>query len=109
MASLLVGVGVLMHDRIQAAKAKKKEKKRKAYEDRYNELEKEHKSHTEQYLGRQETGDSSTSPSIAQTTNLNTQPRPSSSDSQRSISGGETADDPARWVADAMKERQRTG
>ena len=42
MASLLIGAGFLIKQKIDAKKEAKREIKRKQYEERYNELEKEH-------------------------------------------------------------------
>lgn len=107
MASLIVGAGLLIHDKIKSDKAKRKEKKRKGYEARYNELENEHKTNEAAYLQRKATGDSvmldSAKESLSVTSN---EPRrKSSQDSLGSQRNDSNQDGPARWVEEATKDR----
>lgn len=100
MASLILGGVLLVTDKIQASKAKKKEKKQKAYENRYNDLQKEQKDYEEKVaLERKTTGDSSS----ANVESSQQQARRNSSDSQKSLD-----DNPARWVSEAMTARRST-
>jgi hypothetical protein len=107
MASLILGAGILVHDKIKSSKAKKQEKKRKAYEARYNELEQEHKSQEATFLERKTTGDSSLKASDTATAEKQPGLKRHSSDSQRSIQNEHDEDSPARWVEEAQRERQR--
>ena len=108
MASLILGAGILLHDKIKHDKAKRKEKKRKSYEERYNELEKEHKSGEAKYLERKQTGESAVVTDNTGTSEKQSAPRRSSSASQRSLHSINEHDSPARWVEEAQKERTRT-
>ena len=103
MASLLVAAGLYTHGKIKEKKDLKKEKKRKAYEARFAELEAEHKSHEGKSLERRKTGESSQAES-----GNNETPRRSSLDSQRSHRSqrSETDDGPGQWVEKALKKRQ---
>ena len=101
MASLIVAAGIFAHTKIKNKKVAKKEKKRKQYQDRYDELEQEHKQKEENSLQRRQTqssiGDGAlSSPTIAQ--------RRDSSESQR----GEKTDlddNPTKWVEEALRDR----
>jgi hypothetical protein len=107
MASLILGAGILVHDKIKSSKAKKQEKKRKAYEARYNELEQEHKTQEATFLERKMTGDSNSRAKDAATAEKQPELKRHSSDSQRSIHSHHDEDSPARWVEEAQRERQR--
>ncbi|ETN46939.1 uncharacterized protein HMPREF1541_01128 [Cyphellophora europaea CBS 101466] len=99
MASLLVGASLLIHDKIKGDRAKRREKKRKGYEVRYSELEKEHKSHEADVLHRKSTGGS-----MGNQDTSAPGPAPRSRNSQDSLRSNQ--DGPARWVEEALKENQ---
>ena len=108
MASLLVGAGLLIHGKIKGGIDKRKEKKRKAYEDRYHELEKEHQSHEVDYLQRKATGDSE-SPSASKEAHSPPSSSPRRRYSQDSIGSQRGVDDqdgPAKWVEEAVTASQ---
>lgn len=109
MASLIVGAGLLIHGKIKDDRNKRKEKKRKRYEDRYNELEKEHKSHEAQYLQRKATGESELvgAPAAGHSPPEDSLRRRSSQESLGSQRGVDDQDGPAKWVERAMSERQQ--
>lgn len=109
MASLILGAGILVHDKIKSSKAKKQEKKRKSYEARYNELAQEHKSHEANFLERKKTGDSSTITTNTTVAEKQLDRGRGSSDSRRSSHNAVDEDNPTRWVEEAQRERQRTG
>ena len=100
MASLIVAAGMFAHGKVKDKKEAKKEKKRKAYEARYSELEAEHKSHKEQHLQGQNTGESKQTEYMP-----DEKPRRSSSDSQRSARR-DSEDGPGQWVEAALRKRQ---
>ena len=123
---MLVAAGLYTHGKIRDKKEAKKEKKRKAYEDRYAELEAEHKENETKQLQRRQTGESmnsnnpfnelaadeSTQLPKRQTGQSNdAEPTSelaatrSSSDSRRSHPD-DTEDGPGQWVASALKKRQ---
>lgn len=107
MASLILGAGFLVHGKIQQSKNKKKEKKRKSYEARYSELEKEHKLQGSTYVERKDTGGSSAAGDTARSVEGESAPRRPSTESQRSKRSDREPDDdnPARWVEEAHQER----
>lgn len=100
MASLIVAAGMLAHGKIKDRKEAKKEKKRKAYETRYNELEAEQKTHQEQSLSRQKTQENNELEK-----NSDGAVRRNSSESHRS-QRRDSEDGPGRWVEAALKKRQ---
>lgn len=108
MASLIVGAGLLIHDKIKSDKAKRREKKRKAYEARYNELEREHTTHEAAYLQRKATGDISvlSNSNDSQVSTGIPPRRMSSRDSMGSQGSPTDHDGPAKRVEDAMKRRE---
>ena len=103
---------MLIHDKIKGDKAKRKEKKRKAYETRYTELEQEHKTYQADYLQRKVTSESGTldSGKDASSPTSNAPRRKSSQDSLGSQRDGSSSQDgPARWVEEATKNARPTG
>lgn len=111
MASIIVGAGLFIHGKIKDDRNKRKEKKRKRYEDRYNELEKEHESHEAQYLQRKATGESEVvgTPGEGHSPLEDPLKRRSSLESLGSQPGVDDQDGPAKWVEQAMSERKQPG
>lgn len=116
MASLIFAASYLTYNKIKSKREEKKEKKRKAYADRYHELEKEHTFSAEKQLLRQRTGDNSregTLPdSSIQTQELRVRRSSESVRSDEEKTGGPTV-----WVdgvvgkrsGDAMQDSPRAG
>jgi hypothetical protein len=102
MASLLVAAGLYTHGKIRDKKEAKKEKKRKAYEARYNELEAEHKVEEEKHLQRRNTVDSKDPEPVS-----DQKARRSSSDSQRDRHSDDE-DGPGQWVEAALRKRTQS-
>jgi hypothetical protein len=105
MASLIVGAGLLIHDKIKSDKAKRRDKKRKAYEARYTELEKEHAA----YIERRATGDGAVLDGSRDTqspTSDVTQRRSSHDSSRDHEITTDEQDGPAKWVEEAMTEKR---
>jgi protein subunit release factor B len=101
MASLLVAAGLYTHGKIKDKREAKKEKKRKAYEARYNELEAEHKANEEKQLKRTSTLESKeTDPVSGEKQSRNSS---ESQRSHRSLDGN--TDGPEQWVEAALKKR----
>lgn len=97
MASLLVGAGILISEKIRDKKAAKQEKKRKEHEAWYQDLENEHKKSQrpttqseKQTLNPDQTGSSS-------------EPARSNSRSSRNSQDG-----PSRWVDEVNLEKTRS-
>ncbi len=109
MASLIFGAAYLTYDKIKTKREEKKERKRKAYADRYSELEKEHAKDTEKQLQHQRTGDSHREAELPSSPNQTAalQDRRSSSESLRS--GEEKPDSPSTWVDEVISERSGGG
>lgn len=100
MASLIIGAGVLFHEKIKDKKEAKREAKRKAYEKRYQELEDEHKktqSRSTAQIEKVQTGSSNSTDGAGLDTGTRT-----SQDSQR------IEDGPSRWVMEARREKERS-
>ena len=126
MAALLVAASFMTYNKIKDKRAAKKEAKRKGYETRYNELEREH-SQTQERQGRvqmQQTGSShegtehnSPLTGAAAVAAVGTQrqqqgqevyaDRRRSSDSDRAST--HSRDDPSSWVDDVLREREKQG
>lgn len=108
MASLIVGAGLLIHDKIKSDKAKRKEKKRKGYEVRYDELEKEHQMNQNTYLQRKATGDRPVvnDPKVSQWPDSDLPRRSASQDSLGSQRRLSDQDGPAKWVEEAMVDHK---
>ena len=121
MASLLFAAGVITYNKVQQKREEKKEKKRLAYQTRYNELEREHTRIEEKYLQRRQTGESLGAEEKLQRRSTNpfensdpvadaaVERRRSSSESQRELS--DPKDDPGAWVDHVIRQRlkQNTG
>lgn len=116
MASLLVAASYLTYNKIKDKRAAKKEAKRKSYEARYNELEREHSQHQVKQVQAQQTGSSqgmeqSTPTAMAESQSQQRaaeRRRRSSSESGRaSMHSGD--DDPSAWVNDVLKEHEKRG
>lgn len=111
MASLLVAASYLTYNKIKDKRAAKKEAKRKVYETRYNELEREHFQHQGKQVKAQQTGSSQgTSATIVepQSQQIVAERRRSSSESGRASTDSRN-DDPSAWVNDMLKEREKRG
>jgi|ERR1700733_994555 hypothetical protein len=116
MASLLVAASYLTYNKIKDKRAAKKEAKRKGYEARYNELEREHSQHQEKQVQARQTGSSqdteqSTPAAIAESQSqriIARRRRRSSSESGRASTDSRD-DDPSAWVNDVLKEREKRG
>jgi len=115
MASLLFAASFLTINKIKDKRTAKKEAKRRGYETRYNELEREHTHDQEKHIQRQQSGGSREAESNAQPTPVSKvhdplsehTTRPRSNDSRRAST--ESRDDPSAWVDDLVKERSKTG
>ena len=122
MASLLVAASFLTYNKIKDKRAAKKEAKRKGYETRYNELEREHSQTQERQVQMQQTGSSQegtehNSPFTGAAGIAGTQrqqlrkdvypERRRSSDSERAST--HSRDDPSSWVDDVLREREKQG
>jgi hypothetical protein len=117
MASLLVAASYLTYNKIKDKRAAKKEAKRKGYEVRYNELEREHSQHQEKQVHAQQRGSSqgteqSTSAAMAESQSqqivVERRRRRSSSESGRASTGSRD-DGPSAWVNDMINEREKGG
>jgi hypothetical protein len=116
MASLLVAASYLTYNKIKDKRAAKKEAKRKGYEARYNELEREHSQHQEKQVQARQTGsnqgtEQSTPAAIAesQSQRIVAQRRRRSSSESGRASTDSRDDDPSAWVNDVLKEREKRG
>jgi hypothetical protein len=103
MASLIVAAGILTHGKIKGKIDAKKAKKAKGYQDRYDELEKEHQKSQSQYLQKRSTN---TSLDEAASKPQSGVERRMSSESQRSTHH-DPDDNPNKWVEDALKDRDK--
>jgi hypothetical protein len=117
MASIIIGAGILIHDGIKKTKQKRRDKKLKAYEVRYGELEREHKAWEGKRRNTTATNasDEATSPkSLNPFENAEVERRRSSGSlgdgngNERRFSEGEGEDGPARRVSEAVG-RSKTG
>jgi hypothetical protein len=113
MASLIFAASYLTYNKIKTKREEKKEKKRKAYADRYHELEKEQtRDAGKQITQRQRTGESSR-PDEPQSSPVHSparhhdRRRRRSSESLRSEQ--EKVDGPTAWVDDVLREREGGG
>ena len=104
MASLIFAASYLTYNKIKSKREEKKEKKRKAYADRYHELEKEHTFSAGKQLQQQRTGDSSREGALPNSSIQSEELRARrSSESVRS--DGEKTDGPNTWVDDVVRKR----
>ena len=117
MASLFAVASYLTYNKIKDKRAAKKEAKRKGYEARYNELQREHSQHQEKQVQAEQTGSSqgieqSTPAAMAELQSQQVvaerRRRSSSSESGRASTGSRD-DDPSAWVNDVIKERGKGG
>src|ERR1700733_6422524 len=116
MASLLVAASYLTYNKIKDKRAAKKEAKRKGYEARYNELEREHSQYQEKQVHAQQTGSSQGTEKSTPAVMANPQSqqivaevrRRSTSESGRASTDSRD-DDPRAWVKDVLKEREKRG
>lgn len=92
MASILIVGGLFVNNKIQEKRAARKEKKLQRYEDRYNELKREHTENEEKYVQQRRKTESDVG--------LREQ---KSRDSMRS----ESSDGPAKWVDEAGRARRK--
>jgi hypothetical protein len=110
MASLLFAASFLTYSKIKDKRAAKKEAKRKGYETRYNELEREHSQPQEKHVQMQQTGSSQGTDRNVSATR---QPQDVFEDApaERRSSESDRAsthsrDDPSAWVDGVLKERE---
>jgi cytochrome c-type biogenesis protein CcmH/NrfG len=111
MASLILGAGILLHDGIKKTKQKRRDKKAKVYEERYGELEREHKAwegKRTNIMTSKRSDESRSSPKSLNPFEKEGERR--SSESAREGEGrySEGEDGPARWVSEAVG-RSKTG
>lgn len=99
MASLIVGAGFLITEKIRNKKEAKKEAKRQRYEERYKELEEEHKKTQRKSTGGLERVQTGRSQDTEATT----------SKSPTSDNFSDDEDGPSRWVNEVNLARTRSG
>ena len=110
MASLIFAASYFTIKKIKTKREEKKNSKRKAYADRYSELEREHKEFAASQLhGQRRTGDSHREAELHNITTQQSEPlgRISSSESLRRPK--EKPDGPSAWVDEVLSERSRGG
>jgi hypothetical protein len=114
--SLLVAASYLTYNKIKDKRAAKKEAKRKAYEARYNELEREHSQYQEKQVQAQQTGSGQgtqqSTPAVManpQSQQIVAERRRRSSSESGHASTYSRDDDPSAWVNDVLKEREKRG
>lgn len=113
MASLLVAASYLTYNKIKDKRAAKKEAKRKSYEARYNELEREHSQHqvkqvqTGSSQGMEQSTPTAMAESQSQQIAAERRRRSSSESGRASMHSGD--DDPSAWVNDVLKEHEKRG
>ena len=105
MASLIFAAGFLTFNKVKDKRDARKEKKRKGYEERYNELQREHTQNEEKYVRRQTTGEiqSAQDKNVLDDGRPGSKERRTSSESQRSHRSGN--DDPSSWVDEVVRQR----
>jgi hypothetical protein len=116
MASLLIAASYLTYNKIKDKRAAKKEAKRKGYEARYKELEREHSQYQEKHVRAQQAGPSQgmeqcTPAAMAEAPSQQVvaeRRRRSSGESGRTSTGSRD-DDASAWVNDVSKEREKRG
>ena len=106
MASLILAAGFMTYSKVKDKREAKKEKKRKAYETRYEELQKEHSHHQEKHIQTQQTGDRHNQAELDPFADVASKGRRSSTDSQRSQRSDR--DDPTRWVNEVVLARSKS-
>jgi hypothetical protein len=109
MASLLFAASYLTYNKLKTKSEERKEKKRKAYADRYSELQREHTREMEKQ-GQYHRAGSSKGQAELPTSPVQpaeTQDRRSSSESVRS--DDEKAGGPSAWVDEVIRERSQGG
>jgi hypothetical protein len=108
MASLIFAASYLTYNKIKSKREEKKEKKRKAYADRYHQLEREHAEGAEKQTQGRGTGGGNTQAEL-----LNSPPQSAELRGRRSSeslrSQVETTDGPSAWVDEVVKERSGGG
>jgi hypothetical protein len=120
MASLLVAASLLTYDKIKDKRAAKKDAKRKGYEARYTELEREHWRDQEKAVQAQQTGSSKgsdqlvppvvaagTSASQHQQTEVLAHVRAGRTSSECDRASSHSKDGPSSWVDDVLREREK--
>ncbi len=104
MASLIFAASYLTYNKIKSKREEKKEKKRRAYADRYHELEKEHTFSAGKQLQGHRTGDSGGEGALPNSSTQSAELRARrSSESLRTEA--EKADGPSAWVDDIVRKR----
>jgi hypothetical protein len=108
MASLIFAASYLTYNKIKSKREEKKEKKRKAYADRYHQLEREHAEGAEKQSQDRTTGGGNTHAELP--SSPSTQPaEPRGRRSSESLrSEEEKTDGPSAWVDEVVKERSET-
>ena len=104
MASLIFAAGFLTYNKVKDKREAKKEKKRKGYEDRYTELQREH-TQNEEKLTKQKTGDNSSGNPFEENVAAPKERR-TSTESQRSRHSND--DDPNQWVEEVVRQRSKS-
>jgi hypothetical protein len=109
MAGLLFAAGFLTYKKAKDKRDAKKEKKRKGYEERYLDLQREHSQNEERFLQKQKAGNSQpvSNRDLFQKEPAEPRERRSSEDSQRSHHSVD--DDPSKWVNEVIMERSKNG
>ena len=108
--SLLVAASYLTYNKIKDKRAAKKEAKRKNYEARYNELEREHSQYQEKQQTGSGQGTQQSTPAVManpQSQQIVAERRRRSSSESGHASTYSRDDDPSAWVNDVLKEREK--
>ena len=109
MAALLFAAGILTYNKAKEKRDAKKEKKRKGYEARYLDLQREHSQNEERFLQKQKTCHSQpvSNRDLFQEGPAEPRERRNSEDSQRSHHSAD--DDPSKWVNEVIMEKSKSG
>lgn len=115
MASLIFAATYFTYDKIKTKREEKKEKKRRAYADRYSELERAQRAHVKDVEkqsqshaaagGNQTTAEQQSS--SVQSAEVQARRRSSSSESLRS--NKEKTDGPGAWVDEVLRDQSKGG
>ena len=105
MASLIFAAGFLTYNKVKDKREAKKEKKRKGYEERYTELEREHTQDQEKFITKQKTGDKPSGNPFEDNVAVPKERR-TSTDSQGSRHSNDG--DPSQWVEEVVRQRSKS-
>jgi hypothetical protein len=108
MASLIFAASYLTYNKIKSKREEKKAKKRKTYEDRYHQLEREHAEGAEKQLQGRSTGSSNMQPELPNSPTQSAELRGRRS-SESLGSEEEKKDGPSAWVDEVVKDRSGVG